>query len=129
MRSLSLTGADIANIVNEAALHAAREKGTSVSSKDFEYAIERVIAGAVFRVCIQAHHPLPPLPSPPLPSPPGMEKRSNLMSPEERKVVAYHEAGHVLVGWLLEHTDPIMKVRQHTASGHTPKNRIQGCYF
>ena len=39
-----------------------------------------------------------------------MEKKSNLMSPAERRVVAFHEAGHALTGWLLEHTDPIMKV-------------------
>ncbi len=41
----------------------------------------------------------------------GMEKKSHVMSPGERKIVAYHEAGHALVGWLLEHTDPVMKVR------------------
>ena len=81
---LSCAGADIANIVNEAALHAARELGTKVTQKDFEYAIERVIA--------------------------GMEKRSGVLSPEERRVIAYHEAGHALVGWLLEHTDPVLKV-------------------
>ena len=40
----------------------------------------------------------------------GMEKRSNMLTPEERRVVAYHEAGHALTGWLLEHTDPVMKV-------------------
>ena len=40
----------------------------------------------------------------------GMEKKSNVMSLAERKVVAFHEAGHALTGWLLEHTDPIMKV-------------------
>lgn len=40
----------------------------------------------------------------------GMEKKSNVLSPAERQVVAYHEAGHALVGWLLEHTDPILKV-------------------
>ena len=41
----------------------------------------------------------------------GMEKKSNTLSPEERRVVAYHEAGHTLVGWLLEHTDPVLKVQ------------------
>ena len=41
----------------------------------------------------------------------GMEKKSNTMSPEERKIVAYHEAGHAVVGWMLEHTDPLLKVR------------------
>ena len=42
-----------------------------------------------------------------------MEKKSNVMSPAERKVVAFHEAGHALTGWLLEHTDPIMKVSSY----------------
>lgn len=77
-------GASIANIVNEAALHAARELGTEVSEKDFEYAIERVIAGT--------------------------EKKGGVLTSEERRVIAYHEAGHALVGWLLEHTDPVLKV-------------------
>jgi len=40
----------------------------------------------------------------------GMEKKSHMMSPDEREIVAYHEAGHALVGWLLEHTDPVLKV-------------------
>lgn len=40
----------------------------------------------------------------------GMEKKNDMLTPEEREVVAYHEAGHVLTGWLLEHTDPVMKV-------------------
>ena len=40
----------------------------------------------------------------------GMEKKSNVLSPAERRIVAYHEAGHALVGWLLQHTDPILKV-------------------
>ena len=70
--------------MNEAALHAARELSTNVTETDFEYAIERVIA--------------------------GMEKKSGMLTPEEKRVVAYHEAGHALVGWLLEHTDPILKV-------------------
>ncbi|XP_064399044.1 paraplegin-like [Halichondria panicea] len=78
------SGADIANIVNEAALHAARYKKSGVREDDFEYAVERIIA--------------------------GMEKKNHVMSCEERRIVAYHEAGHALVGWCLEHTDPIMKV-------------------
>ena len=44
----------------------------------------------------------------------GMEKKSNTMSPEERKIVAYHEAGHAVVGWMLEHTDPLLKVRNES---------------
>ena len=71
--------------MNEAALHAARERGVAVTAGDFDYALERVIA--------------------------GMEKRSSSLSPEERSVVATHEAGHALTAWLLEHTDPVMKVR------------------
>ena len=78
------TGADIANIVNEAALHAARIKSSKVTENNFEYAIERVIA--------------------------GMEKKNSTLSREEREVIAYHESGHALIGWLLEHTDPILKV-------------------
>ena len=44
----------------------------------------------------------------------GMEKKNQVLTPEERRVVAYHEAGHALAGWLLEHTDPILKVNIHT---------------
>ncbi|KAL5467700.1 hypothetical protein EMCRGX_G031963 [Ephydatia muelleri] len=78
------SGADIANIVNEAALHAARVKGKTVTEKDLEYAVERIIA--------------------------GMEKMSNVLTPEEKEIIAYHEAGHALTAWFLEHTDPILKV-------------------
>ncbi|CAJ0955802.1 unnamed protein product [Ranitomeya imitator] len=78
------SGADIANICNEAALHAAREGHPSIDTMNFEYAVERVIAGTV--------------------------KKSKIMSKEERRVVAYHESGHALVGWLLEHTEAVMKV-------------------
>ena len=95
------TGADIANIVNEAALHAAREKGAAVTQRDFEYAVERVVAGECVATPPDTHTLSPPT---------GMEKKTGVLSPEERKVVAYHEAGHVLLGWLLEHTDPVLKV-------------------
>uniref|UniRef100_A0A8C0E7E1 SPG7 matrix AAA peptidase subunit, paraplegin n=1 Tax=Bubo bubo TaxID=30461 RepID=A0A8C0E7E1_BUBBB len=78
------SGADIANICNEAALHAAREGHKSIDTFNFEYAVERVLAGTA--------------------------KRSKILSPEERKVVAFHESGHALVGWLLEHTEAVMKV-------------------
>ncbi|PFX23713.1 Paraplegin [Stylophora pistillata] len=78
------SGADIANICNEAALHAARMKDKTVDKRNFEYAVERVIA--------------------------GMEKKTQTMSPEERRIVAFHEAGHALVGWMLEHTDPLLKL-------------------
>jgi len=78
------SGADIANVCNEAALHAARLSRKNVSQNNFEYAIERIIA--------------------------GMEKKSNPLSPEERKTVAYHEAGHAIVGWMLQYTEPVLKI-------------------
>lgn len=78
------TGADIANVCNEAALIAARELLNDITMKNFEQAIERVVA--------------------------GMEKKSNVLQPEERKIVAYHEAGHAVAGWFLQHADPLLKV-------------------
>ncbi|XP_065221031.1 AFG3-like protein 2 [Planococcus citri] len=78
------TGADIANVCNEAALIAARDLNTSIIMKHFEQAIERVVA--------------------------GMEKKTNVLQPEEKKTVAYHEAGHAVSGWFLEHADPLLKV-------------------
>jgi AFG3 family protein len=78
------SGADIHNVCNEAALIAARHTKDSVEEKDFEDAIERVIA--------------------------GLEKKSRILSPEEKKTVAYHEAGHAVAGWYLEHADPLLKV-------------------
>ncbi|KAI0050680.1 ATP-dependent metallopeptidase Hfl [Auriscalpium vulgare] len=78
------SGADIANVCNEAALHAARHAGEYVEERDFESAIERVIA--------------------------GLERKSRVLSPEEKKTVAYHEAGHAVCGWYLEHADPLLKV-------------------
>uniref|UniRef100_A0A673LE23 Mitochondrial inner membrane m-AAA protease component paraplegin n=1 Tax=Sinocyclocheilus rhinocerous TaxID=307959 RepID=A0A673LE23_9TELE len=78
------SGADIANICNEGALHAAREGYKSIDTFNFEYAVERVIAGSV--------------------------KKSKILSKEEQRVVAFHESGHALVGWLLEHTEALMKV-------------------
>lgn len=78
------TGADIANVCNEAALIAARELAESIVLKHFESAIERVVA--------------------------GMEKKTNVLSPEEKKTVAYHEAGHAVSGWFLEYADPLLKV-------------------
>lgn len=78
------SGADIANVVNEAALHAARELQDKIMRKNFEYALERVIAGP--------------------------EKKTGILNPEEKKIVAYHESGHALVGWMLQHTDALLKV-------------------
>uniref|UniRef100_A0A8D9AJZ0 AFG3-like protein 2 n=1 Tax=Cacopsylla melanoneura TaxID=428564 RepID=A0A8D9AJZ0_9HEMI len=78
------TGADIANVCNEAALIAARDLHTSIVLKHFEAAIERVVA--------------------------GMEKKTNVLGPEEKKTVAYHEAGHAVAGWFLRYADPLLKV-------------------
>lgn len=69
---------------NEAALIAARELANDINMKNFEQAIERVVA--------------------------GMEKKSNVLQPDERKIVAYHEAGHAVAGWFLQHADPLLKV-------------------
>ena len=77
-------GAEIANVCNEAALIAARHNKEAVDQKDFNDAIDRVIG--------------------------GLEKKNKLISPEEKKIVAYHEAGHAVAGWFLEHTDPLVKV-------------------
>ncbi|XP_008309809.1 AFG3-like protein 1 [Cynoglossus semilaevis] len=78
------TGADIANVCNEAALIAARYLHPCVNNKHFEQAIDRVIG--------------------------GLEKRTQVLQPTEKKIVAYHEAGHAVVGWFLQHADPLLKV-------------------
>ena len=78
------TGADVANVCNEAALIAARELSDTIVHKHFESAIERVVA--------------------------GLEKKTNVLQPEEKRTVAYHEAGHAVAGWFLEHADPLLKV-------------------
>ncbi|KAK2842814.1 hypothetical protein Q5P01_013014 [Channa striata] len=78
------TGADIANVCNEAALIAARHLEASVKGKHFEQAIDRVIG--------------------------GLEKKTQVLQPTEKKTVAYHEAGHAVVGWFLQHADPLLKV-------------------
>ncbi|GMR53257.1 hypothetical protein PMAYCL1PPCAC_23452 [Pristionchus mayeri] len=78
------SGADIANVCNEAALVAARDANQEISLKNFEQAIERVVA--------------------------GMEKKSQVLQPEEKRTVAYHEAGHAIAGWYLEYADPLLKV-------------------
>lgn len=77
-------GAEIANVCNEAALIAARRDRKEVEMQDFQDAIDRVIG--------------------------GLEKKSKIISPEEKKIVAYHEAGHAVAGWFLEHADPLVKV-------------------
>ncbi|QXV66235.1 ATP-dependent zinc metalloprotease FtsH [Mucilaginibacter achroorhodeus] len=77
-------GAEIANVCNEAALIAARKNKEAVEMQDFQDAIDRVIG--------------------------GLEKKNKIISPEEKRIVAYHEAGHAIAGWFLEHADPLVKV-------------------
>lgn len=77
-------GAEIANVCNEAALIAARRDRQEVTMQDFQDAIDRVIG--------------------------GLEKKNKIISPEEKQIVAYHEAGHAVAGWFLEHADPLVKV-------------------
>jgi AFG3 family protein len=77
-------GAEIANVCNEAALIAARRDKSEVDMQDFQDAIDRVIG--------------------------GLEKKTKIISPEEKRIVAYHEAGHAVAGWFLEHADPLVKV-------------------
>lgn len=77
-------GADIANVCNEAALIAARKNKEAVDMSDFQDAIDRVIG--------------------------GLEKKNKIISPEEKEIIAYHEAGHAICGWYLEHAYPLLKV-------------------
>jgi cell division protease FtsH len=77
-------GADIANVCNEAALVAARRDKKAVEMEDFNYALDRVIG--------------------------GLEKKNKLISPKEKEIIAYHEAGHAICGWYLEHASPLVKV-------------------
>ena len=77
-------GAEIANVCNESALIAARKNKNSIEMVDFQDAIDRVIG--------------------------GLEKKNKIISPEEKKIVAFHEAGHAVAGWYLEHADPLVKV-------------------
>ena len=78
------SGADIANVCNEAALIAARKNKETVGKQDFLDAIDRIIA--------------------------GLEKKSKLITKEEKRAIAYHEAGHATVSWILEHANPLLKV-------------------
>jgi len=77
-------GADIANVCNEAALIAARKGKSAVDLEDFQDAVDRVIG--------------------------GLEKKNKIISPDEKRIIAYHEAGHAICGWYLEHAYPLLKV-------------------
>ncbi len=83
------TGADLANLVNEATLLATRRKAGAVTMEDFNNAVERIVA--------------------------GLEKRNRLLNPKEREIVAYHEMGHALVAMALPGVDPVHKVRSSRA--------------
>lgn len=78
------SGADIANLCNEAALISARKNKKCIEKEDFLAAIDRIVG--------------------------GLEKRGHLISAQEKKVIAFHESGHAVVGWLLEHASPLVKV-------------------
>ena len=78
------SGADIANICNEAALTAARKNKSEIDRQDFLDAVDRIIG--------------------------GLERKSSILTPAEKRTTAYHEAGHATVGWLLPHSDPVFKV-------------------
>ncbi len=84
MQTPGFAGADIANVCNEAALIAARKSKESIGMDDFNAAIDRVIG--------------------------GLEKKNKIISPEEKRVIAYHEAGHAICGWYLEYASPLVKV-------------------
>jgi len=84
IQTAGFAGADIANICNEAALIAARNNKTEVDMQDFHDAIDRVIG--------------------------GLEKKNKIISPGEKQIIAYHESGHAIAGWFLEHVDPLVKV-------------------
>ncbi len=106
-RTPGFTGADLSNVVNEAAILAARQGKTCIEMHDMEEAVERVVAGP--------------------------ERKSRFINARDRKLTAYHEAGHVLVGMLLRHADPIHRVSiipRGQAGGYTltlPKE--DRCYF
>ena len=98
------SGADIANVCNEAALIAARKGKKSVEKQDFLDAVDRIVG--------------------------GLEKKNKIITPEEKKAVAYHEAGHATVSWLLEHAAPLVKVtivprgRSLGAAWYLPEERL-----
>jgi cell division protease FtsH len=100
-------GADLANIVNEAALLAARQGKDAVEASDFDEAIERIVA--------------------------GLQKKSRVMSPKEKTTVAYHESGHALVAELLPGTDPVSKIsiipRGIAALGYTQQTPTEDRYL
>jgi cell division protease FtsH len=106
-RTPGFVGADLANLVNEAALHAAREGKEAVEAVDFEEAIDRVVG--------------------------GIERKSRVMNPKEKEIVAYHEAGHALVAESREHADRVAKIsvipRGVAALGYTQQHPTEDRYL
>src|SRR5690606_31233861 len=95
-RTPGVTGADLANLINEAAPLATRRRKNEITMAELEEAIDRVMAGP--------------------------ERKSRVMSDEEKKLIAYHETGHALVGWALPNADPVHKVTivaRGRSLGHT----------
>jgi cell division protease FtsH len=98
------SGADIANVCNEAALIAARKEKAAVNKQDFLDAVDRIIG--------------------------GLEKKNKIITPEEKRAVAFHEAGHATVSWMLEHAAPLVKVtivprgRSLGAAWYLPEERL-----
>tara|TARA_R110002020_G_scaffold85914_6_gene211864 strand:+ start:15625 stop:17580 length:1956 start_codon:yes stop_codon:yes gene_type:complete len=98
------SGADIANVCNEAALIAARQEKTAVGRQDFLDAVDRIVG--------------------------GLEKKNKIITPDEKKAIAYHEAGHATVSWMLEHAAPLVKVtivprgRSLGAAWYLPEERL-----
>ncbi|MGO4913126.1 ATP-dependent zinc metalloprotease FtsH [Leeuwenhoekiella sp. W20_SRS_FM14] len=98
------SGADIANVCNEAALIAARQGKTAVGRQDFLDAVDRIVG--------------------------GLEKKNKIITPEEKKAIAFHEAGHATVSWMLEHAAPLVKVtivprgRSLGAAWYLPEERL-----
>jgi cell division protease FtsH len=106
-RTPGFVGADLANLVNEAALHAAREGKDAVDAADFDEAIDRVVG--------------------------GLERKSRVINPKEKEIVAYHEAGHALVAESREHADRVAKIsvipRGVAALGYTQQQPTEDRYL
>jgi cell division protease FtsH len=106
-RTPGFVGADLANLVNEAALHAAREGKDAVALADFDEALDRVVA--------------------------GLERKSRVINPKEKEIVAYHEAGHALVAESREHVDRVTKIsvipRGIAALGYTQQQPTEDRYL
>jgi cell division protease FtsH len=106
-RTPGFVGADLANLVNEAALHAAREGKEAVALTDFDQAIDRIVG--------------------------GLERKSRIISPKEKEIVAHHEAGHALVAESREHADKVSKIsiipRGVAALGYTQQQPTEDRYL